>query len=80
MEKSYYKEALASAESDNLLGVANSFVYTLRALHEEQSRENHHTDWIKSHPLVRLYTKRLLELTGEPSKADRDFIHKTAGN
>ncbi len=78
MDSSLWKEALLCRESTNVLAVANSFLYALRALHEEQSHNGRPTEWISHHPIVRLFTARLAELSGAPTASDLEEVRLRA--
>ena len=78
-DPSLWKEALLCRESDNILSLSNSFLYTLRALHEEQSRNGQPTEWIAHHPIVRTFAARIAELAGPLTAGDRVAVERSAG-
>lgn len=78
-DPSLWKEALLCRESENILSVSNAFLYTLRALHEEQSRNGQPTEWIAHHPIVRTFAARIAELAGALSATDRAAVDRRAG-
>ena len=47
----------------NLSGVVYSFARAMDALNKERSRLNEGTDWIKNHPVCRLFAEQIQYLT-----------------
>jgi hypothetical protein len=70
--------ALDVQNAVNLSGVVHSLSRTMSTLWNEANRIGEGTEWVNSHPIVRLYLDKLQSLAGSPSDLSHDYEHVKA--
>jgi hypothetical protein len=57
--KRAYQMALVSQSACNLSGLVHSLAYSLELIWEEANEQGKGTDYVNSHPIVRLYLEQM---------------------
>lgn len=63
-----YKDAIDVQDACNLSGVVLSFARIMERINEERREGGHGTDWIKYHPICRMFAEQIKHLT-----IDKDY-------
>jgi hypothetical protein len=57
--KRAYEMALLSQSASNLSGLVNSLAYAMELIWEEARNQGQGTDYVNTHPIVRLYVEQM---------------------
>jgi hypothetical protein len=61
--KIYWEEAIQVQSACNLSGVVLAFARAISEISSEAFRLNHGTDWVRKHPISRMFAEQIFYLT-----------------